>query len=1132
MPTADLLPHVPPTVITHQVGSRAAGRGLAYAREGRVEDLVWDPDASTVTADVLGSGSSSYRTVVTLAEYEEDAVSRRFLPEEPGGLWRPRRSRCSCPIGADCKHVAAVLYHLDDLGAAEERREAPAEWRSVLRPLLTESPSEEVPQPLAIRFDLEVSRVGPGVSRLRRETATPELIAAGGDLWLGLRPMTMGRKGTWIKGGLSWRTFEFRMAGRAYHTGHAEALTRMFASATAERSYASGSIEHLWLNSIGSPLIWQSLAYARDAGVEFLPGDGLRAIELASSGAVDVDLRIPEGGDDLQVLPRITIEGQDAEQARPLGTAGVIALDDPSADAEAPGGSGSEGPQGSTRSRGSGFSARIAPVGSPIPTALQRLFQRPEPLVVPARDRADFLEDAYPRLRTVTRVTSSDGSVEMPAIEPATLHLAAAYAPDDRLALTWTWRYHDPARTLPMDQRQGVRRDVAHEDEVLARVRTLWPTAGGDAPEQLSGPDTARFSEHVLDALGELPHVRTEIVGTRHAYRELDGAPQVRVTQQQSPGKHDWFDLGFEVTIDGRQIPFPTLFVALAQGKSRIMLPDKTYFSLDNPAFDALRELIAEGEALAEWDPQQQSISRFQVGMWEDLEEIAEAAEASAEWERTVGALQDARDLTPPPLPHGLTADLRDYQREGFSWLAFLFRHRLGGVLADDMGLGKTVQTLALIAHARESAPVVIDGADGSVSDAPPPFLVIAPSSVLPVWRAEAERFTPELDVRVVGRTSRARGEDLAETIRGADVVVTSYTVLRIDDDEFARETFQGLVLDEAQFVKNRRSRTHQAAKNVRADFHLAITGTPMENSLDDLWSILEIAAPGLLGPAIGFRQRFTLPIESGEHPERMDVLRSRLRPFMLRRTKEMVASELPEKQEQVVKVELGPEHRALYDSVLQRERKKVLGLIDEDLDRNRFIVFRSLTLLRMMALDPSIVDAEAHGDVPSSKLEALFDRLEEVLGDGHRVLLFSQFTSHLRHVADELTMRGVAFSYLDGSTRDRDAAVREFREGDAPVFLISLKAGGFGLTLTEADYVFLLDPWWNPAAENQAVDRAHRIGQERRVMVFRMVAEDTIEEKVLALQQRKAALFDSLTDGGKAFRSGITAQDIRELLE
>ena len=402
---------------------------------------------------------------------------------------------------------------------------------------------------------------------------------------------------------------------------------------------------------------------------------------------------------------------------------------------------------------------------------------------------------------------------------------------------------------------------------------------------------------------------------------------------------------------------------------------------------------------------------------------------------------------------------------------------------------------------------------------------------MLPVWRREAERFTPDLRVRVLEGTSSARGGRGEEDLEGVDLVVTSYAVLRLDEELFASRRFQGFVLDEAQFVKNRRSRTHLAAKRVRAGMRLAITGTPMENSLDDLWAIMDLVAPGLLGSAIGFRRRYTLPIASGEAPGRMEQLRRRVRPFLLRRTKELVAKELPEKHEEVLTVTLSPEHRAVYDSVLQRERKKVLGLIDTDLDRSRFIVFRSLTLLRMLALDPSLVDPEEYSDVPSSKLEALFDRLEEVIGDGHRVLLFSQFTTYLDRVAAELSARGIGFAHLDGSTRDRDAAVSGFRDGDAPVFLISLKAGGFGLTLTEADYVFLLDPWWNPAAENQAVDRAHRIGQDRQVMVYRMIAEDTIEEKVLALQRRKAELFDALTDGGEAFRSAVTAEDLRELL-
>src|SRR5699024_9951730 len=282
--------------------------------------------------------------------------------------------------------------------------------------------------------------------------------------------------------------------------------------------------------------------------------------------------------------------------------------------------------------------------------------------------------------------------------------------------------------------------------------------------------------------------------------------------------------------------------------RSTLLMPDRTYFSLDHPAFDGLRELIREGEALAEWEPEQQQISRFQVDMWDDLQEVADETVAAREWDRTAVSLRDLEQAPPPALPRCLQAELRPYQLEGFTWLAFLFRHGLGGVLADDMGLGKTLQTLALIGHAREQAPQ------------DPPFLVVAPASVLPVWRHEAERFTPGLDVRVLDRTARSRGTDLASAILGADVVVTSYSVLRIDEEEFAGSRFQGFVLDEAQFVKNRRSRTHRAAKGVRAGFRLAITGTPMENSLDDLWAIFDLVSPGLLGTALGFRRRSTLP--------------------------------------------------------------------------------------------------------------------------------------------------------------------------------------------------------------------------------------------------------------------------------
>jgi SNF2 family DNA or RNA helicase len=474
---------------------------------------------------------------------------------------------------------------------------------------------------------------------------------------------------------------------------------------------------------------------------------------------------------------------------------------------------------------------------------------------------------------------------------------------------------------------------------------------------------------------------------------------------------------------------------------------------------------------------------------------------------------------------------------DGFNWLVMLWRHRLGGILADDMGLGKTLQALALIAHAVESA-------DGNESGLP--FLVVAPTSVVSNWLVEAARFTPGLAVASVTATEAKSGLRLADVAAEADIVVTSYALFRLDFAAYQRVGWAGLILDEAQFVKNRASRAHQCARDLGAPFTLAITGTPMENSLMDLWSLFAIVAPGLFPSARKFTEEYFRPItehangdgSNGGHAdelervsrERLAKLRRRIRPLMMRRSKELVATELPAKQEQVLLVDLAPRHRKLYDTVLQRERQKLLGLI-QDLDRNRFIVFRSLTLLRMLALDASLVD-EAYAGVPSSKLDALFDQLEDVLAEGHRALVFSQFTSFLRKAAARLDQRGVAYEYLDGSTLRRSDVIGRFKNGAAPVFLISLKAGGFGLNLTEADYVFLLDPWWNPAVEAQAVDRTHRIGQTRSVNVYRMVASDTIEEKVMALKDRKADLTSAVLDEESVFSSSLTADDIRGLID
>ena len=501
-------------------------------------------------------------------------------------------------------------------------------------------------------------------------------------------------------------------------------------------------------------------------------------------------------------------------------------------------------------------------------------------------------------------------------------------------------------------------------------------------------------------------------------------------------------------------------------------------------------------------------------------------------------------------LPARLRAALRPYQLDGYRWLALLQSTGLGGVLADDMGLGKTIQVLAVVQRMMEGRSAVVPEESG-------PVLVVAPTSVVGAWVEQAARFCPDLRVRAVTRTRAKRGEELGEIVADADMVVTSYTIARLEEEDFTGVDWSWVVLDEAQFVKNRTSATYKAVRRLRALSTIAITGTPLENSLMDLWSLLSIAAPGLLPGPDRFAKVYRRPVEHGDD-DALAALRARIRPFLLRRAKEDVAADLPDKSEQILSVELGEAHRRAYDRRLARERQKVLGLLEEDSARARFTALKSLTILRQMALDPVLVEGPRRGGEidrtgggrrrkRTAKVEMLLETLRPVVAEGHRALVFSQFTRYLTGVREALEADGMRTAYLDGTTTNRQEVIDAFRAGRADVFLISLKAGGFGLTLTEADYVFLLDPWWNPQAEEQAVDRTHRIGQDKPVMVYRLVSAGTIEEKVMALKEKKAELFDRVVEGSAddvggaggpggaggagASRARLTAQEIRELI-
>ena len=960
------------------------------------------------------------------------------------------------------------------------------------------------------------------------QTLTPlerEQLEAGAAWFVGVRPVEAGaRPGTYRRGGLTWRSFSQR--GRGPDEPVRALLDQVHRLSRDEQNLNPGDAGVLRLDRYPSPLLWTLLDRLARAGVP-LVGEGLlTGVQLGERATKRFDLHRDSHGR-VHVQPQVRIDGQEADAFSLVGTHGFAALN------------------GDLGTPGAALQLTLAPLERPVRADEVEVMRRSAPLVIDAQDTTEFTEEFYPVLRRVAPVTSEDETVDLPERRPPRLSLLVVFGEDDTAELHWSWRYTGPRRDLPIlplgAGTEDALRDTAAEAAVRSRVAPLWPGAGTVEREDLRGVPTAEFAIRVLPRLEALDCMHVEVSGVRPDYRELTEPPTVTVTSEESE-TYDWFDLAFQVTVAGRTVPFATLFRALARGQKTLLLTDKSLLSLDHPAFDRLKELLDRAQAVGEWDPRAPKISRVQVSLWEDFVDAADHSSEAVAWRQTVAALRGLTELPQPEVPAGLTAELRDYQLEGFAWLSLLHDHGLGGILADDMGLGKTVQTLALIVRVREKAREVAheaaqDAAEGAGPAGRPPFLVVAPASVVGVWRSEAARFAAGLDVRVIDATRARRRTELSDEVAGADVVVTSYALLRLDADDYAGLGWDGLIVDEAQFAKNRTTQVHDALGRIRAPFRLAITGTPVENSLDDLWALLSLTAPGLFPSPVAFREHFTKPLSRGEVPHRMALLQKRIRPFVLRRTKEQVVRELPPKQEQVRMVQLLPEHRRVYDAVLQRERKKVLGLLDDvrepGMDRGRFIVFRSLTLLRMLALDPAIVDEEQHAGVASSKLHALLEDLDRVLGEHHRVLVFSQFTSFLDRVGEALTERGVDHVRLDGTTRRRDEVVERFRSGGAGVFLLSLKAGGFGLTLTEADYVFLMDPWWNPAAESQAVDRVHRIGQESSVLVYRMVAAGTIEEKVLHLQRRKTVLTDALWgDGQDGFAQALTADDIRGLLE
>lgn len=1061
------------------VGKPTYDRGLAYADRAMVrideQDLVGRQ--GHVSGISVGSQQYPYHVEVDYRLSSNDLISAF-------------NGHCTCPVSHNCKHAVALLITAARQGRATSSEVTPS-WERKLDQLFDPIPEGEEPWPLALVLDYSEPTVGVAYSNARRLSRWSTVDARGG-LTAGI--MRPGKRTPWVSSNVSWSKLRAEnFAG--IERDHAMALNNLRTLQELGQRYISGGSQ-IDLAGVDSLLFWQLLDQAVGVGVEILDSETLSPVVI----------------DDEAARAQVFIT-QDSRSALTI-TGGILHPALPARHPRVPLGFPPLGV--AWKKDGTLHLARIEPRAT---EAWSRLEGTADGVRIPAGQRKAFEQGPFRRLASLGW-TSPDGSFVPEALPSPKLHLNVMLTPSHQpgvaplAELHWSWRYGDGTALPLRGAERDPLRDAAAEAEILAAL-PLAPRAG----QQLRGMEVVDLTRHTLPRLEEMGVVvsSTELP----TFHEVL-SPRIRVDVSGEGGPTDWLDLDVTMEVEGQLVPMADLVTALTGGQESLFLPGGIYVSLEDPALDQLRELLLEAASLTDRRRGGIRVPRVRTSWWKDLLDLDVVQIEEDSWLARLRRAA-ANPTEPPLLPTGLRATLRPYQIAGYQWLAGLRRAGLGGVLADDMGLGKTVQTLAMIADERESG------------ERKGMWLVIAPTSVVANWADEAARFTPDLKVVVIDSTLKRRGSSLAKATKGADVVVTSYTLARLEKDDYAALPVVGMVLDEAQQAKNPASRTFGSLVGIGAPVTYAITGTPMENNLGELWAMFALTAPGLLGSSRMFGEAYRKPIERGTDPTvsaaLMRQLQRRIAPFLLRRGKSQVARELPPKQEQILAVDLASAHRRLYDRQLQRERQRVLHLAD-DFDNHRVEVLSALTRLRQMAIDVSLADEDAVA--PSSKLDVLLPLLAEAAVEGHRVLVFSQFTRFLKMIAARLRDFGIDHAYLDGSTTNRRRVIEDFAEGDAPVFLISLKAGGVGLNLTMADYVVLTDPWWNPAVEAQAIDRTHRIGQERSVLVYRLVSRGTIEEKVLALQDTKRRLFEGIVgsgDGQTPTGVSLSADELRDLL-
>jgi hypothetical protein len=1076
--------------IRRQFDPGTFARGEEYARKDRVIEIALDGDR--IHGEVQGSGHNRYQQTIRV---KSDKRGVRFSGD------------CSCPMTRNCKHVVSVLLTELERGAADVPAAA-ARWLERLAALqnsLRNAESAPSDDTLRLVYVIVPQRNGkaPGLHpytvRLRNDGS---IVAAFPET----DPLQL-------------------LASRQSHVRRddEEPLRLLGAMMVSEgRSTPAGVLGAQLLGTLSvESRLWRAhTAYdAKRGDMELVVPGPQRRMALAwleddaDREAVTLGWRV-DGGDPVEHMfqtdPLYYLDGF---------TTGVLAVPDqfaampPAALLDLV----AQAPTLRAEQR-NGVTGRMAELG------LDRLV--PAPAEVEIRERRDV--------------------VPVPCLVLDSLHVPTRRG--------WIWRDaavlafdYDGLSTEGVDE-PVVRRTLEDGIEVIVRNQKAEAAAAArlaasgfappppDAPlpdgwpGALELPDQAAWLAFVRE---ELPRLRADGWQVRiDSDFRYDLADVDEWYADLGEGEQDgggWFDLELGIVVAGerhallplllemiREAPKEFDAAALAtradadellvelSGSTRVALP----WGRVKPILATLGELYFSDRIGAKIHLPAMDAARLA-----ELERAARMRWLGGERLRELGRkLHDFAGIRPVDVPAGLRAALRAYQRTGLDWMQFLREFGFGGILADDMGLGKTIQTLAHILVEKEAGRL----------DAP--ALVVAPTSLMGNWQAEAARFAPDLRVLLLHGKDRKASFDRIDT---ADVVLTTYALLGRDEPALRKHRYHLLILDEAQYIKNSRAKAAQTVRLLDARHRLCLTGTPVQNHLGELWSQFHFLMPGLLGDEKTFNAAFRKPIEKAGDVLRKDLLARRLKPFMLRRTKDKVATELPPKTEVVLPIELDGAQRDLYETVRVAMDKKVREAIDsKGLARSHIIILDALLKLRQVCCDPRLLDAAAG----SAKMDALLELLDTLLSEGRNVLVFSQFTSMLALIGDALRARGIAFALLTGDTADRDTPVAAFQRGEVSVFLISLKAGGVGLNLTAADTVIHYDPWWNPASENQATDRAWRIGQQQPVFVYKLIAQGTLEEKIQEMQRRKGELANAVLDAEGGLAAAIGPDDLRML--